>query len=97
MKKASKTLLARAEGQEFDRKAAEFDRRSLANILVSFANADGGTVALGIKNKQFEGIDHLDTHKINDFKTSDGQTYYIKFVFTENNQKVVFISFHLDY
>lgn len=31
------------------------------------------------------------------FKTSDGQTYYIKFVFTENNQKVVFISFHLDY
>ena len=68
MKTASKTLLTRAEGQEFDRKAAEFDRRSLANILVSFANADGGTVALGIKNKQFEGIDHLDTHKINDFK-----------------------------
>ena len=31
------------------------------------------------------------------FKTSDGQTYYIKFIFTENNQKVVFISFHLDY
>ena len=31
------------------------------------------------------------------FKTSDGQTYYIKFVFTEDNQKVVFISFHLDY
>nr|WP_235972026.1 hypothetical protein [Limosilactobacillus urinaemulieris] len=25
-------------------------------------------MALGIKNKQFEGIDHLDTHKINDFK-----------------------------
>lgn len=31
------------------------------------------------------------------FKTSDGETYYIKFVFTENNQKVVFISFHLEY
>lgn len=31
------------------------------------------------------------------FKTSDGETYYIKFVFTENNQKVVFISFHLDH
>ncbi|MCR1903933.1 type II toxin-antitoxin system MqsR family toxin [Lactobacillus taiwanensis] len=31
------------------------------------------------------------------FKTSDGQTYYIKFIFIENNQKVVFISFHLDY
>lgn len=26
-----------------------------------------------------------------------GVNYYIKFVFTENNQKVVFISFHLEY
>lgn len=31
------------------------------------------------------------------FKTNDGQTYYIKFVFIEHYQKVVFISFHLDY
>lgn len=67
MKTARKTLLTKAEGQDFDRKAAEYDRRSVANILVSFANADGGTVVIGIKNKQFEGIDHLDSHKINDF------------------------------
>ena len=31
------------------------------------------------------------------FKTADEQKYYIKFVFTENNNLVVFISFHLDY
>lgn len=31
------------------------------------------------------------------FKTVDGQTYYIKFVFINDNKKVVFISFHLDY
>lgn len=67
MKTASETLLTRAEGQDFDRRAAEYDRRDLADILVSFANADGGTVAIGIKNKHFEGIDHLDEHKINDF------------------------------
>lgn len=67
MKTARKTLLTKAEGQDFDRKAAEYDRRSVANILVSFANADGGTVVIGIKDKQFEGIDHLDSHKINDF------------------------------
>ncbi|WP_240411636.1 AlbA family DNA-binding domain-containing protein [Limosilactobacillus vaginalis] len=60
MKIPGKTLLIRVE--------VIAKLRSLANILVSFANADGGTVALGIKNKQFEGIDHLDTHKINDFK-----------------------------
>lgn len=41
--------------------------RKLANILVSFANADGGTVAIGIKDGKFEGINHLDNHKINDF------------------------------
>lgn len=68
MEIASETLLTKSEGQDFDRKAAEFDRRNLANILVSFANADGGTVAIGIKNRQFEGINHLDAHKINDFK-----------------------------
>ena len=31
------------------------------------------------------------------FKTADEQKYYIKLVFTENNNLVVFISFHLDY
>lgn len=56
MKIASKTLLTRAEGQEFDRKAAEFDRRSLANILVSFANADGGTVRLELRTKSLRGL-----------------------------------------
>jgi len=67
MTTASKKLLSKAEGQIFDRKAAEYDLRKLANILVSFANADGGTVAIGIKKNQFEGINHLDSHKINDF------------------------------
>ena len=31
------------------------------------------------------------------FKTTDGQTYYIKFLFTEDYKKVIFISFHVDY
>lgn len=31
------------------------------------------------------------------FKTSDGQIYYLKFVFDDDNNRVVFISFHLDY
>ena len=68
MKTASEILLTKAEGQDFDRKAAGINLRDLANILVAFANADGGTVAIGIKNKQFEGINHLDAHRINDFK-----------------------------
>lgn len=66
MKKATKILLTKAEGQNFDRKAAEYDLKNLANQLVSFANADGGTVVIGIKVRKFEGIDHLDSHN-NDF------------------------------
>ena len=66
MKTASEILLTKAEGQDFDRKAAGINLRDLANILVAFANADGGTVAIGIKNKQFEGINHLDAHRIKD-------------------------------
>lgn len=31
------------------------------------------------------------------FKTTDGQTYYIKFLFTDDCKKVIFISFHVDY
>lgn len=51
MEIASETLLAKPAGQYFARKAAEYDRRSVANSLVSFANADGGTVTIGIKNR----------------------------------------------
>lgn len=66
MKLASEKLLSKPEGQTFDRKAAEYDLKKIANVLISYANADGGTVAIGIKDKQFEGINHLDEHKIND-------------------------------
>lgn len=62
-----KELLSFPEGQKFDRKASEYDLRKLANILIAFANADGGTVAIGIKNGHFEGINHLSNKKINDF------------------------------
>lgn len=61
-------LLTSAEGRYFDRKAAEYDKRKVANTLISFANADGGTIALGIKNRKLEGIDHLNPHKIIDFE-----------------------------
>lgn len=67
LKTASNELLTRPEGRYFDRKSAEYDLRKMANILIAFANADGGTVAVGIKEKKFEGINHLNSKKINDF------------------------------
>lgn len=61
-------LLTMPEGKYYDRKAAEYDKTKIANALVAFANADGGTLAIGIKNRKLEGIDHLNPHKINDFE-----------------------------
>lgn len=55
------------EGKSFDRKSSSYELGKLANILIAFANADGGSVAIGIKNREFEGINHLSNKKINDF------------------------------
>jgi len=54
------------EGKTFDRKSAKYDLNKLANILIAFANADGGTVASGISNKKYEGINLLADQKKND-------------------------------
>lgn len=59
-------LLTIPEGKSFDRKSSAYDLLKLANILIAFANADGGTVAVGIKDKSFEGINNISSKKIND-------------------------------
>ena len=46
------------EGQRFDRKSAKIDAKALAIHIVAFANADGGTLVIGIKdNGDITGID----------------------------------------
>lgn len=52
----NKNLLTIPEGKTFDRKSAKYDLNKIANILIAFANADGGTVALGISEKKYEGV-----------------------------------------
>lgn len=49
-------LLNIAEGKSFDRKSAAYEPIKLANILIAFVNADGGTVVIGIKDKKYDGI-----------------------------------------
>jgi ATP-dependent DNA helicase RecG len=54
------------EFQIFDRKSAKIDAKGLAVILIAFANADGGTVALGVEDDgKVTGIDGMQSH-IND-------------------------------
>ena len=55
------------EGQYFDRKSARISAAQLAEVVVGLANADGGSIAIGIRDRQFEGINSQGAVKINDF------------------------------
>jgi len=50
-------LLRLPEDQWFDRKSARVGARELADTLLAFANAEGGTVVVGLWNGVVEGID----------------------------------------
>ena len=52
-------ITTRKEDQTFDCKSIQVDPRALAVPIVAFANADGGTIVIGVsdKTRQIEGID----------------------------------------
>ena len=52
--------LAKGEKQIFDRKSIQISPTDLSDTLCAFANADGGTVAIGIsdKKRRIEGVDY---------------------------------------
>lgn len=60
-------VLAVEEMQIFDRKSINVDPKALAIPIIAFANADGGTVAVGISDKthRLEGVDY-DIQKLNE-------------------------------
>ena len=53
-------VLAKEEKQIFDRKSIQINPADLSDTLCAFANADGGTVAIGIsdKKRRIEGVDY---------------------------------------
>jgi len=55
------------ESQYFERKSAGISLAKLAEAIVAFANADGGSIVIGIKDRRFEGIDAQGNVRINDF------------------------------
>lgn len=50
-------LLAVREDQWFERKSNRIRGQELANALIGFANADGGTLVIGLWNGAVEGVD----------------------------------------
>ncbi|MBQ8924242.1 MAG: putative DNA binding domain-containing protein, partial [Lachnospiraceae bacterium] len=57
------------ENKYFDRKSAQTKIAEIAPDIAAFANADGGTLIIGIsdKTRKLEGIDSVGADKINDF------------------------------
>ena len=62
-------LIHEHENKYFDRKSAKIRPADLAPLISAFANADGGTIVLGISNtnRTLEGIALAGEDRINDF------------------------------
>lgn len=62
-------LTSAHENKYFDRKSAKIRPADLADLISAFANAEGGTVVIGISDKrmELEGINAVGEDKINSF------------------------------
>lgn len=67
MKYSLDDVLTKPEDLYFDRKSASINIDKLVETIIGFANANGGSIAIGIKDKQFQGINSQGNIKINDF------------------------------
>ena len=64
-----KYMLEEEENKYFDRKSAQIKPSEIADLISAFANAEGGTIVIGIsdKTKEVEGLSICDDTKINEF------------------------------
>lgn len=64
------------ENKIFDRKSSRIKPGDLAPIISAFANADGGTIVIGIddKTKTIEGISALSSDQVNDLVSAPKDT-----------------------
>lgn len=56
-------LLAAPEDQWYDRKSAQVSPQTLGNHLIGFANADGGTIVVGLSEGRVQGTDRSPSHR----------------------------------
>lgn len=63
-----KYMLEEGENKYFDRKSAQIKPSEIADLISAFANAEGGTIVIGIsdKKRKLEGINKVGAVKIND-------------------------------
>lgn len=67
IKMSIEELINTGEGQYFDRKSSKIQINKLVETIIALANADGGTIAIGIEDGKLVGINSQGNIKINDF------------------------------
>ena len=99
-------LVGSYEGSYFDRKNAKIDLKNLANIIASFANANGGLVAVGIDDDGvISGFEAIGEDKFNNFLKILSTSYFkvvpkclieVISVNNINNKEDKIILYHVD-
>ena len=77
-------LYTKKEGQTYDRKIARKDLKGLSNHIVAFANADGGTLVIGIE-------DDFTVTGIDDYHNNVNDILRVPFDFTAPHQCVLLL------
>lgn len=62
-------MVTEHENKYFDRKSAKLKPSDISDLISAFANAEGGTIVIGISDKErkLEGINEFGEEKINNF------------------------------
>lgn len=72
----TRQLCLRDEDQWFERKAIEVSPKTLAHTLIAFANAEGGTVIVGVRDRKIQDLNRQ-TKNINELRMTPGTQYCI--------------------
>jgi len=61
-------VVRRPEDQWLDRTSAKSDARHIADMMVGFANAEGGIIAIGVHSGRIEGVRRVGASRMNDWR-----------------------------
>lgn len=90
-------LINEPESQYFDRKSARIEPKNLANVIASFANANGGVIAVGVEDDgTISGINNLSSKQKNELMKITTNNYLKQLPFVdieeiEINDKIILL------
>ena len=90
-------LISEHENKYFDRKSAQVKPSDIADLISAFANAEGGTIVIGIsdKRKVLEGINAVGEDKVYSFINAPKDCCKPMPEYQEEYLEVLHLNFHL--